>query len=311
MIISASRRTDIPTFYSEWFMNRIKAGFLYVRNPFNFHQVSKISLLPDVVDCIVFWTKNPIPMLNRLDYLQDYHYYFQFTLTGYGRDVEANLPDKIEKLIPSFIELSKMIGPDKVIWRYDPIIFNKRYSQEYHLRAISSIASALKGYTQKCVISFVDIYTKNKKSIDRLRLEVVSNANLISFIKKIYDIAMFNNIAVATCAEKIDLSSIGIEHNACIDKNLIERITGHAINVEKDKSQRNECQCVASIDVGMYNTCGNGCQYCYANYNAENVEARRKLYDPESPILCDFIRGDDNITERKVKSLLDKSITLL
>lgn len=166
MIVSASRRTDIPTFYSEWFYNRIKEGFLYVRNPMNAHQISRIDLSPDVVDCIVFWTKNPIPMLPRLDELAAYKYYFQFTLTGYGRDMEANLPDKKEKLIPAFKQLAEKIGKKRIIWRYDPIVFTKKYSPEYHIKAFTQIAEALDGCTEKCVISFVDIYAKNKKNME-------------------------------------------------------------------------------------------------------------------------------------------------
>ena len=135
MILSVSRRTDIPNYYSDWFYNRIKEGFLYVRNPFNPHQISRIDLSSQVVDCIVFWTKNPANMLARLDELQAYKYYFQFTLTGYGRDIEPNLPDKRNELIATFQKLSEKIGKEKVIWRYDPILINERYTVEYHLNA--------------------------------------------------------------------------------------------------------------------------------------------------------------------------------
>lgn len=154
MILSASRRTDIPNYYSEWFFNRIREGFVYVRNPMNAQQVSKIDITPKVVDCIVFWTKNPEPMLDRLDELASYKYYFQFTLTGYGKDMECNVPHKKEKMIPIFQELSKKIGTKKVIWRYDPILFTKKYTPEYHLKAFEQIATALQGYTEKCVVSF-------------------------------------------------------------------------------------------------------------------------------------------------------------
>ena len=130
MIISASRRTDIPTYYSEWFFNRIKEGYALVRNPMNAHQISKISLNPDVVDGIVFWTKNPTPMLDKLDRLKDYTYYFQFTLNAYGQDVEASIPSKNNVVIPAFQKLSDMIGPEKVIWRYDPIYLNETYKFE-------------------------------------------------------------------------------------------------------------------------------------------------------------------------------------
>lgn len=163
MILSASRRTDIPNYYSEWFYNRIKKGYLYVRNPMNAHQISKIILSPEVVDCIVFWTKNPEPMFARLDELDAYKYYFQFTLTGFGNDIECNVPHKKEKMIPIFQKLADKIGREKVIWRYDPIIFSDKYTPEYHLKAFKQIAKELNGYTSICVISFVDIYAKNKK----------------------------------------------------------------------------------------------------------------------------------------------------
>jgi len=141
MILSVSRRTDIPNYYSEWFYNRIREGFLYVRNPMNPHQISKISLSSDIVDCIVFWTKNPANMMPRLDELQNYKYYFQFTLTGYGKDIEPNIPNKRKDLIKTFQNLSERIGSEKVIWRYDPILLNEKYISEYHIKAFKEIAS--------------------------------------------------------------------------------------------------------------------------------------------------------------------------
>ena len=134
MIISASRRTDIPAFYSDWFFNRIKEGYVLVRNPMNAHQISKISLSADVIDCIVFWTKNPRPMINRLDELKDYNYYFQFTLNSYAKDIEPNVPSKDKEIIKSFRELSEKIGKDRVVWRYDPILINDNYSVDHHIK---------------------------------------------------------------------------------------------------------------------------------------------------------------------------------
>ncbi len=156
MIISASRRTDIPTYYSNWFFNRIKEGYVCVRNPMNIHQVSKISLSSNVVDGFVFWTKNPIPMMNRLNDLSDYKYYFQFTVNSYGKDIEANIPNKNDVIIPAFKRLSDLIGPERVIWRYDPILLTQQYSVEYHAKYFEEIAKRLSGYTHKCVICFVD-----------------------------------------------------------------------------------------------------------------------------------------------------------
>ena len=165
MIISASRRTDIPTYYSEWFFNRIEEGYALVRNPMNAHQISKISLRPDVVDGIVFWTKNPTPMMTKLDRLKDYTYYFQFTLNAYGQDVEASIPSKNNVIIPAFQKLSDMIGPEKVIWRYDPIFLNETYTFEYHIHYFEELAKRLSPYTKKCTISFLDFYRNTEKTL--------------------------------------------------------------------------------------------------------------------------------------------------
>lgn len=309
MIISASRRTDIPTYFSEWFYNRVKEGFLYVRNPMNAHQISKINLSPDVVDCIVFWTKNPIPMIKRLDELEGYDYYFQYTLTGYGKDMEANLPDKKQALIPAFQELAGKIGKKRVIWRYDPIVFSDRYTPEYHLKAFKQIAEALNGYTEKCVISFVDVYVKNKKNMSAVNAYEMTQEQLEDFAKSLSDIARDNGMVVATCAELIDLSKCGIEHNQCIDKKLIEEIIGCKIGGSKDKVQRKECGCLESVEIGTYNTCQNGCKYCYANYSPESVKDNCRNYDPKSPLLCGQIGEGDVITERKVKSLKETQLS--
>jgi len=341
MILSVSRRTDIPNYYSEWFFNRIKEGFVYVRNPMNPRQVSKILLSPEVVDCIVFWTKNPEPMLARLPELSAYHYYFQFTLTGYGRNVERNVPHKKEKMIPVFQRLSEQIGSSRVIWRYDPILFTKEYTPEYHLKAFSQIAEALKGYTDKCVISFVDTYTKNQKAMrelgayelrqpargnnsceeiaqsqdcgEEMAQEEISQKQgageeitLEEFASKLSGIARANGMSIATCAESLDLQHCGIGQNSCIDKELIEAIIGCPIKVKKDKNQRPECGCVESIDIGTYNTCLNGCVYCYANHSPESVRRNCGQYDVKSPILCGQVTEEDRISEREVMSLREE-----
>lgn len=309
MILSASRRTDIPNYYSEWFYNRVKEGFLYVRNPMNAHQISKIDLSPEVVDCIVFWTKNPEPMIERLDELAAYHYYFQFTLTGYGKDIECNVPHKKDYMIPVFKRLSEKIGRSKVIWRYDPIIFTETYTPEYHLKAFEQIAVALNGYTNKCVISFVDTYVKNKKSMAAIGAYQIGESELIDFSTQICCLAKKNGMSIASCAENIDLASCGIEHNCCIDKTLIEEIIGCKLKVQKDKNQRLECGCVESVDIGAYNTCKNGCIYCYANDSQESVIKNCNNYAPDSPWLCGGVTKEDKINDRKVKSFKEGQLS--
>lgn len=305
MILSASRRTDIPNYYSDWFYNRIKEGFAYVRNPINPQQVSKINLSPEVVDCIVFWTKNPEPMLERLDELAEYKYYFQFTLTGYGKDIECNVPHKKEKMIPIFQKLSKKIGSKKVIWRYDPIIFTETYTPQYHLKAFEQIAEALSGYTQKCIISFVDIYEKNRMNLQAMKAYELSKDSIIEFAGGLNEIAAAHGMRTCSCGEEMDLSQCGIQHNSCVDKELIEELTRCRIRAGKDKNQRMECGCVESVEIGAYNTCKNACKYCYANFSQESVMKSCSYYDVDSPLLCGRLSKEDKISERKVRSFKD------
>ena len=308
MILSASRRTDIPNYYSEWFYNRIKEGFVCVRNPINPRQVSQIELSPEVVVCMVFVTKNTEPMLEWLEELANYKYYFQFTLTGYGRDIEGNVPHKKEKMIPVFRKLSEKIGSRNVIWRYDPILFTKTYTPEYHLRAFEQIATALSGYTNHCVISFVDTYAKNRKQMKELGTYELFGEELMEFASEIGSIALANKMTVGSCAERVDLTKCGIEHNCCIDKQLIEEIIGCNIRAERDKNQRPECGCIESVDIGTYNTCRNDCKYCYANVSGESVMANVPEYYVKSPLLCGRITAEDRVSKRQAKSLREEQI---
>lgn len=310
MILSVSRRTDIPAFYSEWFINRIREGFLYVRNPMNQHQISRIALSPETVECIVFWTKNPAGLMEMLKDLKDYTYYFQFTLTGYGKDIEPNLPDKKKELIPLFIRLSEKIGKEKVIWRYDPILFSKKYTMEYHINTFGEIAEKLSGYTEKAVISFIDFYKKTKRNTAGLAIEEITDENKMILAQEIVRIASGYHLPVETCAEQIDLSSVGVSHGSCIDQKLIEKIAGYRLTGRKDKNQRKECGCLESVEVGTYHTCLNGCKYCYANFSEERVKENVKLYHPDSPILCGSMQLGDKITDRKVKILREPQLNL-
>lgn len=311
MILSVSRRTDIPSFYSEWFINRLKEGFLYVRNPMNPHQISRINLSPELVDCIVFWTKNPEPMLERLDELKDYPFYFQFTLTGYGQDIECNVPHKKDKMIPIFQKLSSKIGAERVIWRYDPIMFTKKYTKEYHINAFTQIAEGLHGCTKRCIISFVDTYAKNQKNLSTLNQTKLGTEELKHFAHTLSKIAHENGMQITTCAEQIDLEDIGISHSCCVDQSDVEKVIGYKIKAGKDKNQRKECGCIESIEVGTYNTCRNGCKYCYANYSMESVIENSKNYDVNSPLLCGTVKENDKITERKLKSIKTGQLSLL
>ena len=303
MVISASRRTDIPAFYAVWFQTRIREGYVLVRNPMNPHQISRIDLSPQAAEAIVFWTKNPLPMLGGLDLLKQYGYYFQFTLTPYGRDIEPGLPSKREVLLPAFAELSRRIGADRCIWRYDPILLNARYTAEVHIQAFTQMAALLQGCTKQCIISFVDSYRNTQRNSAALALQPIAQKEMFTLAAAFSRIATQHGIMLSTCSEAVDLSQFGISHGHCIDGQLLEKILDCPLSLEKDPNQRKDCGCMASIDIGAYNSCPNGCRYCYANYNEPLVAQNFRHHHPDSPLLFGTVGAEDKITERKMKSI--------
>jgi len=311
MIISASRRTDIPAFYSQWFLNRIKEGYVFVPNPYNPNMISRISLAPAVVDCIVFWTKNPNPMIEKLDNLKDYKYYFQFTLNPYGKDIENHLPS-IQDRIEIFKKLSDKIGKEKVVWRYDPLLTNKKYNVSFHKEVFAEIAYKLKDHTERCMLGFIDHYQHIRNEVHKLDINPLTKEEIeeiATSFKQTIDQCPF--IELDTCTKKVDLTHLGIPSGLCVDKKLIERIIGYPISAKKDKNQRHICNCIESIDIGTYESCLNGCIYCYAikgNYNT--AEYNSKKHDKNSPMLIGNISEDDTIKEREMKSLSDDQLSL-
>lgn len=310
MIISASRRTDIPAFYSDWFFNRIKERYVLVPNPYNSKMISRISLDPAVVDCIVFWSKNPAPMLEKLDKLKEYNYYFQFTLNPYGPDIENHLP-AISKRIDIFKRLSDRIGKEKVIWRYDPVLTNETYTPGFHKEKFAEIAYELKEHTEKCMLGFIDHYQHIRTAVGQFNIQPLLKADIeemaVSF-KKTVDTC---SIQLDTCTVKVDLTHLGIPGGLCIDNQLVERIAGYPISVRKDKNQRDICRCAESIDIGTYESCLNGCIYCYAikgNYNT--VKYNLNKHDKDSPMLVGELQEDDIVKERLVKSLRNDQFSL-
>ena len=277
MIVSASRRTDIPGLFSEWFYNRVGKGFVLLRNPYNRLQVGRVSLAPDKVDGFVFWTKNAAPMLPRIHELDAYKYYFQYTITGYERDIEWNVPDKNEVVIPAF----QKIGADKAIWRYDPVFINQTYTWDYHLKAFTSIAQKLEGYTHKVVMSFVDSY----RGVDLKPLNVrpLTNEQQKGFARRFAEIAKAHGMELTACAE-----DLGLPYACCVDGRMF------GVNKPKDHNQRGLCSCVESVDIGAYNTCSHGCAYCYANHYGYVQPAP----DPNCDLLGPPLTGDEKIKQR-------------
>ena len=302
MIINTGQRTDIPAFYAEWFANRLKSGYVCVRNPYNDKQVSRYKLTPEVVDCIGFCTKNPAPMFPYMDLLKDYGQFWFVSITPYGKEIEPNVPDK-HKLIEDFKTLSIMVGINSVSLRYDPIFLSDRYTKEYHIRAFKQIAAELDGYTKSVVISFIDLYPKVKRNFPEVR--EVPFEDRISIGRELIDIAASHNMTIKPCAEGDELSKYGADCSGCMKISDYEKAINKHLIPPKLKGARAECACYLSCDVGAYNTCRHLCRYCYANAEAEVVLANSRLHDVNSPFLIGDYKEDDIIHDVPQKSWID------
>jgi hypothetical protein len=286
VIISASRRTDIPAFFGGWFMNRIREKNVLVRNPMNPGQISRIALDPEHVDCVVFWTKNAKNFIRHLDELEKagYRYYFQYTLNCYGNDIEKNID--AESAVETFTALSGLIGKKKVIWRYDPVIINDKYGAKYHAENFKRLCARLSGFTERCVISFVDSYGFLVAAFRDHNIKELTEFQIHEIAGSISKTAEEYGISITSCCETIDLSEYHIGRNKCVDNELINELFGLNIGYKKDTGQRRECGCCVSRDIGAYNSCLHDCVYCYAKRGG-----RKLTCDPSSPLLCDSVNG--------------------
>jgi len=306
MIIQTGSRTDIPAFYADWFAERLKEGYVYVRNPYNMTYVTKYILHPSVVDLISFCSKNPGPMLKYLDLLRPYGMYWYVTITGYGRDIEPNVPD-IPDVIETFKRLSDFAGIDSMGWRYDPIFLNEKYTRDYHLEKFEEIATALDGYTQTAVISFIDIYQKVKKNFpEATALEKADRLYLGEHMAKI---AKDHGMTLRPCSEGTELAQFGADCSGCMTQPIYEKALHTKLDFPKIKNARTSCACFLGNDIGMYNTCLHLCKYCYANYDAETVINNNANHDPASPLLVGNIRPEDEIHQAEQKSWIDSQLS--
>lgn len=307
MIIQTGMRTDIPAFYSRWFLNRIKEGYVCVRNPYNPNQVTKYSLSPEVVDLIAFCTKNPIPMIPFINQLKMYGQYWFVTITPYGKDIEPNVPDK-ETVIESFKKLSAIVGIDSVGWRYDPIFVDEKHSVEWHIAEFEKMAELLAGYTKTCVISFIDIYKKVERNFPEAK--AVHPKDRAEIGQVFVEIAAAHGMVIKPCAEGNDLAKYGADCTGCMTVHTFETALHNRLEVPgRKKNQRNgECACLLGIDIGAYDTCGHLCRYCYANVNPVLVKENMRKHNPDSPFLIGGYMPGDIVHEAIQKSWIDRQI---
>lgn len=298
MIISVSRRTDIPAFYAEWFINRIRAGYCAVPNPFHPEQVSRVSLLPADVDCFVFCTRNPRPLMRHLDELDAlrHRYYFQYTVIGYPKAIDPASPP-LDAALRTFRELSARVGPERMVWRYDPITISEVTPVEFHLERFAAIAAALEGHAGRCVISVLDPYRKIEGRLNALAAQGIhltyrpelSPAVQASFLAPMADMARGAGMEIVSCAEETGWEQFGIGRGKCIDDELIHRACGLRVTGQKNPIMRATCGCVVSRDIGMYDSCLHGCACCYATTSFDRARKNRAAHDPRSPSLLGWV----------------------
>ena len=268
-------------------MNRIRAGEVWLQNPVNHAQNWRLRFTPETVDCIVFWTKNPAPFLRFLPELDErgYRYVFQYTLNPYGPELEPGLPSLADR-VDTFLRLHEKLGPDRMLWRYDPIILNDLWTPQRHADSFFSLCEALAPCTAQVTVSFVQKYQKIRDKAIRDLSEEEKGLCAELFGR----IAAENSLPVRACCARMDLSGYGIRPASCIDREILERVCGVPLTLRPDRGQRKGCGCFESVDVGMYNTCPRGCAYCYATLSRPLVERNFAAYDPFAPMLtggCD------------------------
>ena len=294
MILNVSSRTDIVAFYTDWFMNRYNEGYVDVRNPFNPSLVSRISFSD--VDLIFFCTKNPIPILDRLNQIK-IPILFHVTLTPYKNDIEVNVPNK-KAIIESIKKLSSIIGKENLTIRYDPVFISDKYNLEYHIKAFERLCSLLEGYTNKILISFLDEYKNVKKNKNILKYKELTIDDYRVIGESFSKSARAHNMEVFTCFEDNNLIEYGFVKGECLSHELAYKITGKKYkNWTARKGKK--CNCVEMVDIGCYNTCKHLCKYCYDNYDEDMVNKNCVIHDKNSSILIGKINKNDIIKERK------------
>ncbi len=293
MILNVSGRTDIVAFYTEWFMNRYRAGFVDVRNPFNPHLVSRINF--QNVDAILFCTKNPWPILDYLEEIKK-PIIFHVTLTPYQKDIEPNVGDKTH-IIVGIKKLSQIIGIDNLYIRYDPILLNEKYNVAYHQKAFARLCQLLDGYVKHFIVSFIDDYKNVRRHAQTLALKPFQEADLEGIGRSFIQTAQKYGMSVQTCFEDRTLEEYGFKVGECLSAEMAYRLTGKKYPRWKARTGQ-KCQCVQMVDIGVYNTCPHFCHYCYANYDEKMVKLNHDLHDPQSSLLIGYINSDDVIKER-------------
>ncbi len=307
MILSASRRTDLPALYGPWLLGRLEAGEVLIPQPYRARHAARLLFSPQTVDAIVFWTKNPIPFLPLLGEVEALGYrdfLFQYTITALDTHWEPGLPP-LEERLTAFEKLAHRLGPARVDWRFDPILLDSERTPAWYARRFEGLCRRLAPCTTRCVLSFADHYAHNGSLFQE-----APPAQMEEAAARLGEAAAKYSLPLYTCAEAGDYAAYGIQHGACIDGQRLGRLVGCPLQAKKDSGQRPACGCMESVDIGAYNTCVNGCRYCYATRSPATAARQYAAHHPQSPMLTGWPEKDWAITEKRPPSLKEGQLSL-
>ena len=304
MIINTGGRTDTVQYYSEWLLKRFSEEYVLSRNPLFPNKVTRYELTPDKVDCVVFCSKNYKPILPRLHEITDkFNAYFHYTITAYGKDIEPGVPD-IEESMETLIRLSEIVGKQRIAWRYDPVLLTDNYTINRHFETFERMAKVLAPHIDRCIFSFVEMYKKLQYNMPEL-IPFTENdmkilASGLGAITKKY------GIFIQTCGTNEDFSEYGIHSSGCMTLDILGKANGVEFRELKHKGMQQGCHCIESRDIGAYDTCMNGCKYCYANKNPQKAFENYKYHDSASPLLLGDLKPDDTVIQGVQKSFVKR-----
>jgi hypothetical protein len=304
MIINTGGRTDTVQYYTPWLLKRFEEGYVLSRNPLFKNSINRYELTPDKVDCVVFCSKNYEPILPRLHEITGrFNTYFFYTITAYGKDIEPGVPS-IDESIGTLKELSSIVGRERLVWRYDPVLLTDRYTVKTHLETFSYMAERLSPYVSRCVFSFVEMYDKLQFNMPEL-LPIQEDEKIL-LLEGLGRIATENNLPIQICGSDEDHSKYGIGRSGCMTLEVLGRANGVEFKDLKHRGMRKGCHCIESRDIGWYDTCPNGCRYCYANSDPKRAAENYRLHDPDSPMLFGNVGEGDSIQQGRQDSFLKR-----
>ncbi|MBO4924244.1 MAG: DUF1848 domain-containing protein [Bacteroidales bacterium] len=308
MILNTGGRTDTVQYYSEWLLNRFREGYVLSRNPLFPEIVNRIDLNPETIDVVVFCSKDYSPIMARLHEIYDrFNCYYHYTITAYGEDIEPRVPS-IENSIETLKRLADQVGAGKIAWRYDPVLLTDKYTIQRHLDTFGHMASELAPYVDRCIFSFVEM---NKKlEVNMLELRPVSETDKLTLAKGMGAIARQTGLYLQTCAMREDYESFGIHRSGCMTVDIISKALGVQFKKVSHKGNRAGCLCIESRGLGDYNSCPNGCRYCYANKDHEKALQNYLTHDPDSPLLLGHLQPADIVKPLKQESFLSREPSL-